>query len=89
MGNINFKKENVVAVVGALGDVVAIIRTNIPKKMEKSTGAAVDAVEVLEENVVNINGEIEKISTDTSILVNCLASSWEEFEANVNAAWQK
>ena len=56
MGDINFKKENVGAVVGALGDVVAIIRTNIPKKMEKSTGAAVDAVEGLEENVVNING---------------------------------
>ena len=44
MGNINFKKENVGAVVGALGDVVAIIRTNIPKKMEKSKLLAAIAI---------------------------------------------
>lgn len=89
MGNVSFQRENAGSVTGALGNVVAGIQTNIPKKMEESTGAAVDAIVGLEENVVKINTEIEGISTDTSTLLNCLASSWEEFEANINAAWQK
>ena len=40
MGNVSFQKENAGSVTGALGNVVAGIQTNIPKKMEESTGGS-------------------------------------------------
>ena len=89
MGNVNYKKENTGSAVGALESIAAASELSVAKQAGESKGSAVDTIVVLEENVVKINTEIGGISTDSATLLNCLASTWEEFEANINAAWQK
>lgn len=88
MGNIDFKVENTEAIVAELAGIGALARTATEKKLEESRGEASESIGNLEDSVVKINTEISMISVNTGLLLNCLASTWEEFEANIRAQWQ-
>ena len=85
---VSYNPENAEDVINKLVDIAGETGSMEAKPMTESKGETTEKVNELEEKIVQINQSISELCKNTAALLECLASTWEEFDQNIHQRWQ-
>lgn len=91
MADILYNKENTGEVVSELSGIsgTQISGNLISEILIESKGMTSEGIKSLAVSAGEVHSYIEEISSTTAALLDSLASTWEEFEANICKQWNE
>ncbi len=91
MKDILYNKENTDVVAGELSEIAGtqVVGSIVSETLIGSKGMSSEGIKSLEASAGEVFSLIKEISSTTSVFLNSLASTWEEFEANIYSQWNK
>ena len=91
MADVLYNKENTSVVIGELSGITEtqVVGSIVSKTLIESKGMSRESLKNLEVSAAEVSSLIKEISSTTSAFLNSLASTWEEFEANIYSQWNK
>ena len=91
MADVLYNKENTSVVIGELYGITVtqVVGSIVSKTLIESKGMSSESIKNLEVSAGEVSSLIKEISSTTSAFLNSLASTWEEFEANIYSQWNK
>jgi len=88
MADVLYNKENTSVVLGELSGITEtqVVGSIVSETLIESKGMSSESIKNLEVSAGEVSSLIKET---TSAFLNSLASTWEEFEANIYSQWNK